>query len=238
MPVDIIGPVIRTTIAYILILGLVILIGRKLLSQITFFDFIVGVTIGATTANVALGPKEVSITGSIILVTLTILTVLTGFIRLWSFKARKVIDSGPITVIANGKIMADNLARSRVTLNELTMLLREKNIFNLNDVEFAILEADGKMSVLPKSQKKPVTPADLNIPTKYGGLMKDLIMDGHVLKENLADAHFNEEWLIGQLKEKNLELNEVFYAGLDSEGNLYLSSRNRNLEEQGQYGID
>ena len=85
------------------------------------------------------------------------------------------------------------------------MLLREKSAFNISDVEFAIFETDGKFSVLKKSQKQPVTPSDLSIPTPYAGLTRDIIYDGEIMEENLADIKLDREWLMGRLRDNNFD---------------------------------
>ena len=124
-------------------------------------------------------------------------------------------------------------------MEELTSLLREKNIFSIADVEFAILETDGKLSVLPKSEKQPLKPSDLNIPTPYQGLTKDIIIDGNIMEENLIDTQRDKTWLIQQLSLYNVkDIKEVFYAGLDSKGNLYVSKKNNQEEFEGKYGIE
>ena len=103
------------------------------------------------------------------------------------------------------------MQKERFTMEELTSLLREKNIFSIADVEFAILETDGKLSVLPKSEKQPLKPSDLNIPTPYQGLTKDIIIDGNIMEENLIDTQRDKTWLIQQLSLYNVkDIKEVF----------------------------
>ena len=119
------------------------------------------------------------------------------------------------------------------------MLLREKDAFSITGVEYAVLETDGKLSVLKKSQKQPVTPSDLNIPTSYTGLTKDIIMDGKVMEENLRGANLDRGWLMQKLQAQNYRSEEeVFYAGLDTTGDLYVSSRNREQVKEKQSGIE
>jgi uncharacterized membrane protein YcaP (DUF421 family) len=230
---------VRTAFAFLLVLILARIMGRKLISQMTFFDFVVGVTLGATTSNLALNAKGIGPTATIVLISLTFLTVITDLLHIKYFKFRKFTDSEPVTVISNGKIVTENLKKVRLTLNEMLMLLREEKIFNISDVEFALLEADGKLSVLPKSQKQPLTPQDLNIATIYKGLSRDFIMDGEILFENLQESQLDEPWLTGQIRLAGFNSpREIFYAGLDTTGNLYISAKKNGKERPGQYGID
>jgi len=167
-----VNPGIRTVIAYFVLLILSRVMGRKMISQMTFFDFAVGITIGSVTANLAIGPYTSIRSGITVLIVLTGLVVFLDFLHIKSIHIRKLVNSEPIVAIQNGKVMDDNLRKERFTIDELTMLLREKNIFSMADVEFAILEYDGKLSVLPKSQKQPLTPSDMNINTPYKGLTR------------------------------------------------------------------
>lgn len=239
MPHHIIQPIIRTVIAYFLILVLARVMGRKMVSQMTFFDFVVGITIGSVGAGLAIGPYNSILSSIVALCIFAILTILIDYIHIKSIKFRKLIDSEPIVVIKNGKIINENLLKERYTVDELTMMLREKDIFNISDVEFALIEYDGKLTVLPKSQKRPVRPADLDITTTYEGLTKDLIIDGKILEENLRAAQKDEQWLTHQLMLWGIhDPGNVFYAGLDSSGKLYVSKKDSSNEQPGQYGIE
>ena len=230
---------IRVFVAYFLLLMLTRIMGRKMISQMTFFDFVVGVIVGSVAANLSVNQNNQVVSGITVLIALTLFTLILDYSDIKSLIARKITKSEPVTVIENGRIIAENLKRTRLSLDNLNMLLRESNAFNIADVEFALFESDGKLSVLKKSQKAPVTPSDLNIQTPYIGLTKDIIIDGRIMDENLNDAKLDREWLIAKLKESGFnKVEDVFYAGLDTLGNLFTSSRNRRKEKEGQYGLE
>lgn len=230
----------RAILAFVLLMLLARLMGKKLISQMTFFDFIVGVTIGSVTASgFVLTGNPSLISGIVILITISFMAVLTGLMQLKNNTLKKILISEPIVAIENGKIVEQNLKKERLNIPELMMLLRKKNIFNIADVEFALLENDGSLSVLPKSQKQPVTPSDINISTTYKGLTKDIIIDGEVMHENIADAHLDEAWLKDQLRQRGISSpKEVFYAGLDTQGYLFVSKKRAGEEKPGKYGIE
>lgn len=236
----IIDSVFRAVVAYLLLLTVARLMGRKSLSQMTFFDFAIIITLGSVTANLAMGPESTPTTAATTLITLGGLAILTGYLHIKSLWVRKLTNSEPVTAIENGRIVDKNLKKARFTVNELNSMLRKKNMFNYGDVEFAIIENDGQLSVLPKSQKAPLTPSDLKIPTSYTGLTKDLVIDGKILIENLKSIMLDENWLNTQLSNQGIsKVEQVFYAGLDSSGNLYTSVKQPNSQEyHGQYGID
>lgn len=228
-----------TVIGYFVALLIAKAVGRKMISQMTFFDFIIGVSLGSVIANLASVsqiPKSSSIT---VLIILGAITILLDYVHLKSLFIRKKMDSEPTVLIENGKIINQNMKKSRVTINELLMQLRGKNMFNIADVEFAILETDGSLSVQPKSQNMPLTPSDLNISTKYKGLTKDLVIDGSIMSENLKDINLDEQWLYSRIKDYGVtDIKDVFYAGLDSSGNLFVSKRQKGSERHGQHGIE
>jgi len=236
----VINSILRATFAYLLLLVVARFMGRKSLAQMTFFDFAIIITLGSVTASLAMGPQTTPLTAAIVLITLGTLAIITGYLSIKSLWIRKLANSEPITAIENGRIVDKNLKKVRISMNELTSLLRKKNVFNYADVEFAIIENDGQLSVLPKSQKAPLTPSDLKISTSYTGLTKDLIIDGKVLEENLKSIKLDEKWLkTGLFNQGISDIKQVFYAGLDSGGNLYISLKQPNTEEyHGQYGID
>lgn len=230
---------LRISFAYLLLLTLTRIMGRKMISQLTFFDFVVGVIVGSVAANLSVSQQNPVLSGVTVLIVLALITIIIDFSNIKSMFSRKLTNSEPVTLVENGKIIDKNLEKTRLPLDNLMMLLREKNTFNIADVEFAIFETDGKLSVLKKSQKQPVTPSDLNIPTSYSGLTKDIIIDGKVMEENLKDAKLDNEWLMGKLRDNHFNsTQEVFYAGLDTSGNLYISSKNRIKEKEGQHGIE
>lgn len=231
---------LRTILAYLLILVVTRFMGRKAISQITFFDLAVVITLGSVTGNLAMGQNRSVISVALVIFTFGALDILTSFLQIKSIKIRKYTNSEPVTAIENGRILDKNLKKVHFTMNELTSLLREKNIFNYADVEFAIIENDGQLSVLPKAQKAPLTPSDLKIPTKSMGLTKDIVIDGQILGENLKSVNLDENWLKSQLTSQGVsDVKKVFYAGVDADKNLYVSIKQTNEKEvHGQHGFE
>lgn len=220
--------VFRSTCTYIILLILGRVIGRKLISRITFFDFIVGVTIGSIGVRIALGSQESPFLAAVSTIVITILVVITDYIDIKSISFRKVVDGEPIILISNGKLLDYNLKKAKTNINKLMSQLREKDIFNVDDVAIAVIENDGQLSVLPKVDKQPVTTGDLYIPTKYNGLMVDIIIDGKIIYDNLKSTNHDKQWVMEQLKVHSIyDVNEVFYAGLNDSGTLYVSKKTK-----------
>jgi uncharacterized membrane protein YcaP (DUF421 family) len=236
---EIINSSLRTLLSYFLLLVLTRFMGRKLISQMTFFDFVVGIVIGSVGANLAVNQARQVISGSTVAIVISLLVVIIDLINIKNFRINKLTDAEPIFAVAKGQIIEQNLRRIRCTVDQLMMLLREKNAFNIADVEYAVFETDGKLSVLKKSHKQPATPSDLNITPPYKGLTKDIILDGRIMTENLRDAGLEEADLMKMLSANDVvDTKEVFYAGLDSNGFLYVSKKSAKTEGHGKYGIE
>lgn len=219
----------RGVFSYIILLVLGRIIGRKLISKITFYDFIVGVTIGSIGARIALGAHESPVLAATSAIVITILVVITDYLDIKSINFRKIVDGEPIILISNGKLLDHNFKSARITVNKLMMLLREKDIFNIEDIEIAAIESDGELTILPKLDKQPVTTGDLNVKIKYSGLMTDIIIDGKILYDNLKRTNHDEQWVKDQLKlHKIHKVGEVFYAGLNASEVLYISKKSNN----------
>lgn len=231
--------VLRAAAAFILLLVLTRLMGRKSISQMTFFDFCVGIALGSVAANMGMGGDNSFQSAFAVMYTLGLIALLFGYIHIKSMKFRKLVNSEPLVLIENNQIVEKNMKKARITLTELTSMLREKNSFNINDVSYAVMENDGKLSVLPKSDKKPATPSDLQIHPPESGLTKDIVIDGNIMYENLKSTNYTEGWLFDQLKRKGIaNIKEVFFAALDASGSLYVSKGIEGKEKPGEHGIE
>lgn len=224
-----IAMIYKTVISFIVLIAVSRIMGRKFIGQMTVFDFAVAITLGDILAiymTESLPPVYMLMISFI----LTIGILLTGYLTVKSLPARKLIEGEPVVVIQNGKILEHNMLKLRYTLDNLEMQLREKDIFNLSEVEFGLLEPNGKLSVMKKSQYNPVTPRDLQMTTKYKGLSTEIIKDGQVLEQNLVQNNLSFAWLYNELHKQNINnLNEVFYAALNTDGSLYIDLNKDNL---------
>ncbi|MBM7833278.1 DUF421 domain-containing protein [Clostridium sardiniense] len=218
--------IIKSILIYILALILSKLIGIKIISQINFFDFIVGISIGSMIAKIIIDKDHVVFSGLVALIMFTLLTIATSYLNLKSYTARSIINAKTLILVENGRIIDKNIKKLRITINELMMKLREKDIFSLEDVQFAIMESNGKLSVLIKADKKPVTPYDMNLKVKGLSLLSDIIIDGKIRDKNLKIAGIDKKWLQSELKKKKINnIKDVFYAGVDKNKKLIISEK-------------
>ncbi|AUG57035.1 MAG TPA: DUF421 domain-containing protein [Ruminiclostridium sp.] len=223
---------VRTAILYLLVIIVMRIMGKRQIGELQPFELVIAIMI-SDLASVAMQNTGVPLVNGIIpILTLLVAQLLFSYIGLKSAKTRAIISGRPTVLIENGKLKEQALKKEMFTINELLEQLRIKNISNISDVEFAILETNGQLSVIPKSQKRPLNPEDLNIQTEYEGLPLDLIVDGNVNTANLKTANLDEKWLSDELKKFGVEnIKDVLFASLDSSGNLYFQVKEKKGED-------
>jgi uncharacterized membrane protein YcaP (DUF421 family) len=222
---------IRTVLAFVTLFVVARLLGKQQLSQLTFYEYITGITMGDIAASIAIDAGRSPLYYMLALVAFAALTLGTGVITEKSRPLRKLIEGEPVVLVHNGKILEHNMAKSGYNMENLMMQLRERDAFDIREVEFAIAETDGYLTVLKKSQNRPVTPADLGVDTKYEGVPSEIIVDGQVIHQNLKQNHLDEAWLIARLQSMGYNSpQEIPYASLDSEGNLYVDDKRDRLD--------
>jgi uncharacterized membrane protein YcaP (DUF421 family) len=222
--------VLRLAIAFITLLGLTKLMGRKEISQMTFFNFVSAISIGTLGASLAID-SSISITnGLIALIAWSAFTIFISFLDIKSPKFRIAIEGQPIILIKKGKIMENELRKMRLDIDALNALLRKKNVFSVSDVDYAIFELDGTLSVMKKDPKQTLTKGDININQTNANVFPisaSLISDGQIKQENLKKLNLDRQWLERQLKLSGVEsISEVFYAEIQKDGTLYIDYKN------------
>ncbi len=215
--------IIRSLIAFLVLLVLVRLMGKQQVSELTFFDYIVGITIGSIASTLSVQVNQNTLATLVGMSVWTILPIILAYLSLHNVWIRKVVEGEATVVIENGKILEQNLAKIRLTIDDLISELRLKNVFNIEEVEFALFEANGRLSVLKKSQQQPVTPKDAGLATDYMGLPTNLISDGILLEDALNSLKLTKAWLYHQLGKQNItDISQVSLAQLGTNGNLYV----------------
>lgn len=214
---------IELILGFIALLIVTKLIGNRQISQITPFDFISAIVLGELLGN-AVYDREISIFN--ILFALFLWCFLMVFVEMLSqkyLKLRGLLEGNPSIVIRNGMIDREELKKNKIDINELQNLLRQKDVFSIREVEYAILESDGKISILKKSKYSTPTNEDLKLPEKPVYLPVTIIIDGEVLWDNLKACGFEEKWLENQLKLQRIDkIEDVFYAEWKEDEGMYI----------------
>ncbi len=195
-------------------------LGKKQISQLSFFEYVNGITIGSIGAEVVTGLEQSIFLGILAIVTFAAIPFLAGFISLKNKSFRDFIEGKGAIFIKDGKIMEENLKKERYTSDELLELLRKKNVFQAADVEFAVLEATGDLSVLLKKENQPLTAKDIHLTVPPIKESQDVIMDGKILDEPLATIGQSRKWLNTELEKLGVTLENVFLGQVNNFGEL------------------
>jgi uncharacterized membrane protein YcaP (DUF421 family) len=212
----------RVAMTWLVLLVLARLTGKKQLSQATFFDFITAIAVGDIAGENLVNPEKHLLPWLSATVLWFGLTILLDVLVLKNRTLATLVEGKPRVLIENGKILEANLKKDYLRIDELMSHLRKKGFFNPEEVEYAIFETDGSVSVQPRSQYRPVQPRDLTLSTRYEGLTQSVVLDGQINQKNLKRLGLTEDWLLGELARKGLSPDSVFYAGLDTEGKLFI----------------
>lgn len=220
--------ILRTTGAFVALLILARLLGRKQLSQLTYFHYITGIAFGSIAAEIA-GQTDVKFMNGIIALTWwAVLTLLSSYLSLKSDFGRLILEGQPSIVVKDGALQEKEMKKVKLHLNDLMMMLREQSIFSVQDVHYAILESNGELSVLKKIGLQEATKQDVQaavpIP-KY--IPSEIISDGKIVKKNMVELNLTEEWLLKELKKKGIQsIEQVFLAQVQTDGSLFTDLKN------------
>ncbi len=219
---DLLAYLVRTIFVFLFTYFGTRILSKKAMAEMTAYE-IAGIILITTVAAEPLVVKVTSksIFGVAILILLTWI-----FSRLTLIeKLTPILEHTPTVILKDGQLDIDALKSINMSINQIKGLLRQKGYDKVSDLEYAILEPQGKISVIPKSQKRPVQPGDINIATQYEGLTLPLIIDGAIIERNLKHANLTEEWLKTELNKQGIidYKKEVNLAELDTSGNLLIS---------------
>ena len=219
---------IRVLILYVLVLIIMRVMGKRELGQMQPFELVIAMMI----ADLAATPMAESgipiVYGLIPILGLLVMHTLISIINLKSIKIRELICGKPRILIYRGKIDQTALKKENFTINELQERLRNNNITNIADVEYAILETSGQVTVIEKPGKRNVTPEDLGLDVEYEGISYDLIIDGKVMEENLKILNKDYSWLKKEMKKFKLKPEEVLVATIDGKNQIFCQKKEEN----------
>ena len=192
--------------------------GHKQMAQLDFFDYITGITIGSIAAELATELEEPWKP----LVAMIVYGVVAYFLTITARKipkSRKYIDGTPTIIMQGGKLYRQNMKKAKLELSEFMVLCRQEGYFNINDIETAVFEYNGRLTILPKCIKRPLTPEDMNITPQKAEFYTEIIMDGRILHENLKRLGLDITWLCKELKNQKYKNAEEIYLGICNSSN-------------------
>lgn len=219
---DWIQVVLRTLMAIGVLYLLTKILGKRQVSQLSLFEYITGITIGSIAGYVSMEINEAWYLGTISLLVWVIVVVAIEFLQLKSKTVRDMLDGKTTVLVKDGKLLEDNLKKERISIDEFMEQMRKKDIFQVADVEFAVMEPSGTINILPKAENLPLTPKMLGIKVAEVKEPQTVIMDGNVMDDSLAKLGFSRKWLKTELEKQGVAVENVFVGQVDSYGQLYV----------------
>ena len=216
---------IRTAVFYLVLVGSVRLMGKRQVGQMEPSEFVVTMLLANLAAIPMGGGDTPAYRGLIPILTVLGLELLLSGICVGSVPVRRLLCGKPVILVQDGTILPENLRRTRVTLDELSGLLREKQVLDVRTVQYAILETNGNLSVFVYPGKEPASAEEAGVPVKSRSLAVTLVSDGHLIRENLAVCRRSRRWVERTLKEHHATVKNTLLLSLDGEGNVIFQEK-------------
>ena len=212
---------IKGYLSLIFLFLIIKLLGKKQVSQLNVFDYVIGLSLGNIAAEMTINSDISIINGLVAMVIYGSCSLFVSFITSKSIIARRIISGVPIILIKDGKISKEQLRKVKLDINDLLQDAREDGIFDISKVDYAIMEASGKVTFLLKEEYEPIVKSDMNIESVNLGLTANLIMDGNIMYNNLKAFGKDEKWLIKKIKEQGYDnINDIFLLVCNNSGNV------------------
>lgn len=217
----------RTILILIILFFITKMMGKKQISELNFFDYVVGITIGSIAADISLDIEKNMIAGIAALFIYGFISYIISFVSIKSILARRFFIGVPTVLVEKGKIIESGLKKSKIDVNDLLMEARENGYFNLDEIDYALMEVNGNISFLPKEKEKPVTKKDMKIKCSNEGLTVNGIIDGKYMVNNMTAINKDKEWLDHELKVNGYDnYDNILLATIDNNYKVTIYEKN------------
>ena len=224
---EILSVVGRTILVLVILFILTKWMGKKQVSQMNMYDYLIGITIGSIAADISLDIEKNLIAGIISLAIFSLSGVLVTYLTLKNMNLRRFLCGVPTILIENGKIIEKNLYKEGIDLNDLQEEARQNGYFDLSKVNYAVLETSGKVSFLAKAREEPVTKGDMKVKAKDESLAANLVIDGTLLEKNLEQMKKDKSWLEKELNNRGYkDYKNILLMTLDNNGKITIYDKN------------
>lgn len=208
------------------------MMGRKQISQLNLYDYVVGITIGSVAAEISTNLDTDFWGGVVVMSVYSLVSVFLSFITVKSIVLRRFIIGVPIVIIENGKILEASLKKSKFDINELLQEARISGYYDISKIEYAIMEANGKISFLPKSKYDVLTANDMKVKVDKSALVTNLVIDGKIMKKHLKKINKDEKWLITRLNNLGYtSLEDILLVTCDNKEKITVFEKNYDIDE-------
>lgn len=217
----------RTILILIILFFITKMMGKKQISELNFFDYVVGITIGSIAADISLDIEKDMLAGIAALFIYGFISYIISFVSIKSILARRFFIGVPTVLVEKGKIIESGLKKSKIDVNDLLMVARENGYFNLDEIDYALMEVNGNISFLPKEKEKPVTKKDMKIKCSNEGLTVNAIIDSKYMANNMKAINKDKEWLDHELKVNGYDnYDNILLATIDNNYKVTIYEKN------------
>lgn len=207
------------------------MLGKKQVSQLSLFDYVIGISIGNFAAEMTINLESNELNGIWAVVLFGLFAYLVSYLTMKSIVLRRFFMGTPTVLIQDGKILEKNLKKVKFDINDMMEEIRSSGYFDLSQVEYALMEANGKLSILPKPEYRPITPKDMSIKVNREGLCANVVIDSKIMHNNLKNMNKDLKWLDKKLREKGYtDLSKILLVTLDTNEKITVYERNENIK--------
>ena len=223
--------ILRSVMALVTLFFLTKLLGKKQISQLSVFEYIIGISVGSIAAEMSVNIDTSYIHGIISMTVYVLIVYGMSFLTIKSMTMRRIFTGTPSIIVEKGKILEKELKRCLLDVNDLLEECRNKGYFDLSQLEYVIMETSGKVSFLPKSDERPLKPKDLNLKPSYDALLANVVIDEKVMQKNLATIKKDDKWLMKRLKKQGYRtLDNILLVTVDATETITVYRKNRSIE--------
>lgn len=220
---EILSVALTALVSVVVLFVLVKIIGNRAISQMNMFDYINSITIGSIAAELATSDVDEMTAPLVAMIVYTAAVIIIAWLATKSLTFRRIVEGRTVILFKGGKLFDKNFKKAKIDINEFFMQCRLNGYFNLDDIEAAVQESNGRLSILPKASAQPVTPKNLNLAVNKNEMYFNIVLDGKILEGNLKNAGFNKQWLEKQMKNNNVsDIKNVFAAICSAGGDFYV----------------
>ena len=224
---ELIRVTLRALLSLITLFLVTKMLGQKQVSQLSLFDYVIGISIGNFAAEMTINLESHFLNGTLAVLIFGLVAYMISILTMKSIVLRRFFMGVPTIIIENGKLLEESLKKVKFDVNDLLEECRSCGYFDIADISYAIMEANGKLSILPKEKARPVTMEDMNLTKEDKGLCANVIIDGVVMQENLKNCNKDEKWLQKELKKQKEEQKDILLATLDKQNKLTVYKKSK-----------
>lgn len=228
---EVLDVILRCLVSLVTLFLVTKMLGKKQISQLSLFDYVIGISIGNFAAEMSINLESEYVHGVVAVIVFGLVAYLVSILTMKNLKIRKFFMGDPTMLIQDGKLLFNGLKKAKLDINDLLEDCRMKGYFDISEIDYALMEANGDISFKLKPEYDVPQNKDLNIKKPRNGLCSNLIIDGNIIQKSLKEMHKDVKWLEHELKVRGIKREDVLLATLDLNEKLEIYGKNVNLQE-------